>query len=222
MLKISDKTRKFLLKELHKKHRHYHTYSHVCHVLETLEGMKDKFGNFRAAELAAEFHDVIYEVDEAYDNNEINSCRVFLEKIEEDNPHLLDVDVEDPQYRTVYLALIMIGCTHGHTLDRIKDRKKFSEVEIEDIKMFLDADLRIFAERSDRFNDFEDGIRKEFSHYDDDEIYNHGRVKVLQSFLNRPKIYFSEVGKDWEETARSNLQRLIDELKNKSKKEINK
>ena len=216
MLQISDKTRKFLLKELSRKHRHYHNYAHVCHVLDTLYLMKHKFSNFRAAELAAEFHDIVYEVDEAYEHNEINSCRMFLEKIEEDNPHLKDLDIDDPEYRTVHLALAMIGCTKGHTLDRVRNRGKFSESEIEDIKMFLDADLRILSETEKRLQQFEKDIRKEFSQYND-EIYSHGRTQVLQSFLGRPKLYFSEFAKDagWEQIGRENVKILIEQLQKK-------
>ena len=212
MLTVSPKTQKFLLKELHQRHRYYHTYSHVCHILESIQEYKDKLSNVQAAELAAHFHDVVYEVGDAYDHNEVNSCRVFLEKIEEDNPNISVDNETDPDFRTVQLTLIMIGCTFGHTLERLRNSVVLTEEELEDVKMFLDFDLRILAETEERLLDFENGIRKEFSIYDD-EIYRHGRTKVLQSFLNRRQLFFSEVGKNWEEKARQNLQFLIDRLK---------
>lgn len=58
---------------------------------------------------------------------------------------------------------------------------------------------------------FENDIRKEFSCYDD-STYRVGRIKVLQSFLNRPNIFMSQIGAGWEQKARNNLQLLIDGL----------
>ena len=213
MLQISKQTQKFLLKEYRKKHRHYHDYAHICHVLDTLHDHKDKFSDFQAAELAANFHDIVYEVGDDYDYNEQRSCVKFLEMIEEDNPDL-KYDRNDPDFRTVELALIMIGCTHGHTLDRIRDPESLTSGQLEDIKMFLDADIKILAENEDKVLRFEDEIRKEFSIYSD-EVYSQGRIRVLQSFLNRRFLYLSEIGRPWEQKARNNLQFLIDRLKYK-------
>ena len=213
MLTISSKTQKFLLKEYRKKHRHYHNYAHICHVLDTIHDHKDKFSDLQAAELAANFHDIVYEVGDRYDQNEAQSCVTFLACIEEDNPDL-KYDRNDPDFRTTELALLMIGCTHGHTLDRIKSPDSLTPAQIEDIKMFLDADIKILAENEDKVLRFEDDIRKEFSIYDD-EVYCQGRIRVLQSFLNRRQLYLSEIGRPWEQKARNNLQFLIDRLKYK-------
>lgn len=213
MLTISSKTQKFLLKEYRKKHRHYHDYAHVCHVLDTIIDHKDKFSDLQAAELAANFHDIVYEVGDDYDRNERRSCLKFLEMIEEDNPGI-KYDRNDPDFRTVELAMVMIGCTHGHTLDRLRHRELLTDVQVEDIKMFLDADIKILSENEDRVLRFEDEIRKEFSIYND-EVYNQGRIQVLQGFLNRRQIYLSEIGQPWEQKARNNLQFLIDRLKYK-------
>ena len=211
MLQISPLTHKFLLKEYRQKHRHYHNYAHICHVLDTIHDHSDKFSNIQAAELAANFHDVVYEVGDKYDYNEQRSCIVFLEKIEEDNPNI-KYDRNDHDFMTVELALIMIGCTHGHTLDRIRNYEQLTPEQIEDIKMFLDADIKILAESEDKVLQFESDIRKEFSIYSDVD-YTLGRIKVLESFLNRRQIYLSEIGKPWEQKARKNLHFLIDVLK---------
>ena len=210
MLTISTKTQKLLLKEYHKKHRHYHTYSHICHVLDTLHDHKDRLGNFQAAEFAANFHDIVYEVGDDYKYNEQRSCLKFLQMIEEDNPGL-KYNPDDPDFKTLNLALVMIGCTHGHTLDRIRDPGRLSDSDLEDVKMFLDADIKILSESQDKVMRFEQEIRKEFSIYGD-EAYRVGRTQVLRSFLERPRIYMSEIGRPWEDKARSNLQFLIDSL----------
>lgn len=212
MLTLSKRTHNLIAKEHLKAPRHYHTYAHVCDVLDTIHEHSDKFSNLQAAELAAYFHDIVYEVGDDYDYNEQRSCLRFLEVIESENPMLSYMNFGDADFDTMHLALVMIGCTKGHTLDNIRDPSKLSESQREDVKMFLDADLRILSRDQKRLLEFEDGIRKEFSIYDD-EVYRNGRIRVLQSFLNRRKLYFSEIGKTWEDTARENLQFLINRLK---------
>ena len=212
MLKLSKRTHNAIEKEHLKAPRHYHTYAHVCDILDTIYEHAQLFSNFQAAELAAYFHDIVYEVGDDYDYNEQRSCIRFLETIEAENPDLAYADANDPDFLTVKLALIMIGCTKGHTLDICRESEKLTTAQLEDVKMFLDADLRILARDEDRLLEFEDGIRKEFSIYDD-EVYRAGRIRVLKNFLNRKQLYFSEIGKPWEQKARDNLQFLINRLK---------
>ena len=219
-INVSKETEVFYLKEYLKRHRHYHTYAHICDVWCTIDEYRAQFSNYEAATLAAIFHDIVYNVDDSYVENELRSVRTFTSKVLADNPDLeakLDSNIEksdlqDPDVRTFYLVLIMIGCTKGHSLDRIKHREIFSQCEIDDVKRFLDADLRILStDNLDKLVEFEEGIRKEFSHYND-EVYTEGRIKVLQSFLDRPKIYLSEIGEPWEKQARENLRFLIERL----------
>ena len=74
MLILNETSQKLILKEMNRKGRFHHTDAHVCVILEVLHSNKEKFSNFRAAELAALFHDIVYEVDERYKNNELESC----------------------------------------------------------------------------------------------------------------------------------------------------
>lgn len=210
MLTISPLTQKLLIDEYSQSHRHHHNYDHICYVLDVLRDYKELFSNFEAAELAAKFHDVVYNVDESYQYNEHKSCMKFLELIQLDNPNF-SYSSGDNDFRTTRLVLYMIKCTNGHTLNQIQNISNFTDGEIEDIKMFLDADIKILAESEDRVIQFENDIRKEFSYYDD-STYRFGRIKVLQDFLNRPNIFMSHIGVGWEQKARKNLQLLIDIL----------
>lgn len=210
MLKISPLTQKLLLNEYNKPHRHHHNTDHICYVLNVLRDYKELFSNFEAAELAAKFHDIVYNVDESYQYNEHRSCMKFLERIELDNPNF-SYNIGNNDFRTAHLVIHMIKCTNGHTLNQIEDIRNFTDGEIEDIKMFLDADIKILAESEDRVIQFENDIRKEFSCYDD-STYRVGRINVLQSFLNRPNIFMSQIGAGLEQKARNNLQLLIDGL----------
>ena len=210
MLTISQKMLSFLHEEYSKSHRHYHNLDHIANVLSVLVQYKSKFSNFNAAELAAYFHDIVYNVGDSYEYNEMLSRDKFIEIISDANPHIVyDGNCQD--FKTVTLAATMIDCTHGHTLDRI-DTTLLTGGEIEDIKMFLDADIKILAEPIKTVIQFEENIRKEFSMYDD-ETYRKGRVSVLEGFLARPCIFMSEIGKGWENTARKNLRMLIDNIK---------
>ena len=211
MLILNETSQKLILKEMSRKGRFHHTYAHVCDILEVLHANKEKFSNFRAAELAAIFHDIVYEVDERYKSNELESCRKFLEVIYNDNPNL-SYDEEDPDYQTVKLTLAMIGCTQHHSLDGIKDPKSFTAAEINDIKMFLDADINVLARSRERVMQFEKDIRAEFSCYDD-EAYRKGRADVLRSFLQRKNIFLSSIDESWEGIARNNLLFILDSLK---------
>lgn len=209
MVKISQNTLTMLYEEYQKSHRHYHNNNHIDYVLNVLTQNKDRFSNFEAAELAAYFHDFVYKVDDSCEYNEMLSRDKFIEIISSDNPDIV-YDGNGADFKTVTLAATMIDCTHGHTLDRV-DTSLLSDSEIEDIKMFLDADIKILAEPIETVIQFEKDIRKEFSRYDDD-TYRKGRVSVLENFLDRPRIFISEIGKEWEETGRKNLQMLIDIL----------
>lgn len=209
MLNINEKILLYLHEEYSKSHRHYHDLTHVAQVLNVLVQYKSKFSNFMAAELAAYFHDVVYEVGESYKHNEKLSRDKFIEMISAGNPHIV-YDGNGKDFKTVALAATMIDCTHGHTLDRV-ETSSLTEGEIEDIKMFLDADIKILAEPIETVIQFEENIRKEFSMYDD-ETYRKGRVSVLENFLARPRIYMSDIGSEWEDSARKNLQMLIDNL----------
>ena len=213
MLKISEHTERTIEDCLSQPHRVYHTLEHVSHVQATLNAYKDKFSDFQAAELAAKFHDIVYEVGDDYNYNEARSCAKFLEMIGEDNPDL-KFDFNPCDFSTIELVLAMIGCTHGHTLDIIRNPDSLTAGQIEDIKMFLDADIKILSEDEATVIKFEDAIRKEFSIYND-VVYSFGRIKVLQSFLNRPHIYLSQIGEPWEQKARDNLHFLINRLKYK-------
>ena len=77
----------------------------------------------------------------------------------------------------------------------------------------MDIDLSIFGQLKEIFDEYEANIRKEYEFYPL-EIYNPGRMKILNSFLNKEFIYqIPEVRKKYEKKARENLQRSIEKLK---------
>ncbi len=207
-MQLNDKVLAFLRKQYSQPHRHYHTIRHVLSLLNTILCHESQFKNPEAAYLAAWFHDAVYEIGDEYKNNELRSCQAFLSQMEEHHKEFYD---SEEGQATCTLALQMIGATMGHGFSNIKNLDMIAEADLNDIGMFLDADLRILSASREDLLEFEANIRKEFSIYDD-LVYNPTRKQVLESFLKRPKIYFSEMGEHWERDARSNLKFLIERL----------
>ena len=207
-MQLSEKTLKYLRKQYAQKHRHYHTIRHVNDIINTIYVNERFFNCPTAAYLAAWFHDVVYEVGDAYKDNERLSCVQFLHWMENEHKEFYD---SDEGARVMLLALRMIGATLGHGFSAIRESEKLSDEDINDIGLFLDADLRILAADEKQLLEYESNIRKEFSIYPD-LVYNQGRKQVLESFLERPQLYFSKIGAQWEQKARANLKSLIERL----------
>ena len=81
--------------------------------------------------------------------------------------------------------------------------------ETSDGKFIADIDILIFGKPPEVFDEYERRIRKEYLWVDKDE-YNAGRSVILQRFLNRPRIYYTDMfhGK-YEKQARENLERSL-------------
>jgi predicted metal-dependent HD superfamily phosphohydrolase len=75
-----------------------------------------------------------------------------------------------------------------------------------------DVDLSILGRAPEVFDAYEQAIRKEYA-WVDDEQYNRARIEVLQSFLDRDRIYRTDVFAGlYEQSARENLSRSISRL----------
>jgi predicted metal-dependent HD superfamily phosphohydrolase len=72
--------------------------------------------------------------------------------------------------------------------------------------VLADADLAILGSRPDRYRRYARDVRAEYAHVSDDE-WRHGRAAVLQSFLDRPRLYHAPWMFDSRERrARDNLR----------------
>ncbi len=82
----------------------------------------------------------------------------------------------------------------------------------EDNAYLLDWDLAILGSSWKWYKDYTEKIRKEYSMFPD-FMYKKGRKNVLQHFLTRPRIYYTEKYHHlWEANARNNLQKELDLL----------
>ncbi|WP_410602078.1 hypothetical protein [Amycolatopsis sp. lyj-90] len=69
----------------------------------------------------------------------------------------------------------------------------------------LDADLAILGASPEKYQEYADGVREEYSIYSDED-WRVGRATVLESLLARPRLYRSDIARArWESKARENL-----------------
>jgi predicted metal-dependent HD superfamily phosphohydrolase len=79
-----------------------------------------------------------------------------------------------------------------------------------DTNYFTDADLAILGSNNDEYLQYVKSIRKEYKFYPD-FVYNPGRKKVLEHFIQMPRIYKTDYFYNkYEEPARKNI---IDEIR---------
>lgn len=171
--------------------RYYHTLGHIQGVLETVEGMRSLARNFPAIQLAAWFHDAIY--DPKAKDNEERSAEYAAAAL-----HTLQV----PQV-TIDAVTAMILYT------------KFHQVPGDDIDshILLDADLGILGSDEPEYQFYAGAIRREYAWMPEEE-YQRGRVQVLLNFLKRDRIYFTknQVFDELEARARRNIRAEIKTL----------
>ncbi|MCP2728830.1 HD domain-containing protein [Limnofasciculus baicalensis] len=170
--------------------RFYHTIEHIHQVLETLEDLKLVAIDFSVIQLAAWFHDVIYD-PKSQDNEEKSAEYAEVVLTELAIPLATIVRVK---------TLILSTKTHQSPLDDI------------DCQILLDADLAILGAAKSEYKAYSRAIRQEYSWVPDRE-YRWGRKQVLDKFLQRNKIYYtSELFLALEKRARHNLEEEIGDL----------
>jgi predicted metal-dependent HD superfamily phosphohydrolase len=151
------------------------------HLSEVLAALPDDAP--RAVRLAAWYHDAVY--DPTRDDNEEASARLAREQL-----HALVSDKELGEVE----RLVMLTRTHEPAPDDA------------DGSMLCDADLAILACAPGRYDEYASDVRAEYAHVGDAE-FRRGRAAVLRELLAHPRLFGSRP--DWEQPARSNLQREL-------------
>ncbi len=172
--------------------RHYHCAEHIEAVLRHLSALD---AATPATELAAFFHDVIY--DPTAPDNEEQSALLAVE-------HLTTLGL-----RTELIAEVaaIIRATAGHLLPGGASPA---------MAAFLDADLSILGADPEVYASYAVAIRREYAHMSDDDFRN-GRAQVLRHFADRDELYFTPAGQArWEAAARQNLRAELDQISGNS------
>lgn len=171
-------------------HRHYHNLQHLEAILNQAYAWPEEWQDRQTIELATWFHDIIYLSHKR--DNELQSAR-FAER---------QLAVwQLPQEQIDRVSQIIIA-TAGHKADGLDD----------DGKAFLDLDLSILGSAPKVYDQYVAAIRQEYRRYPN-LIYRPARKKILHSFLDRERLYFTNTGFErWEQPARENIKREIDNM----------
>jgi len=163
--------------------RAYHNLSHIQSLLALSESLLDKVQNRDAFYFAVWFHDVIYDTKSS--DNEEKSAEFAAEA-------LAGLGVPE---QTITTTREMILATKHHRADNLSW----------DMKAFLDLDTSILGAPEDVYKEYSGAIRREYS-WVPDFLYRKGRMKVLNDFLGRERIYNTEEFRaKYEAQARRNI-----------------
>jgi len=172
-------------------HRVYHTINrHIVPCLDEFELARHLPRYPNEVEMALWFHDAVY--DTRSKNNEERSAQLAYQvSIEAGLPDTFAWRVHDFILMTKYNAIS----------------------EEVDAQVLVDVDLSILGRPVVEFDEYERNIRKEYS-WVPEEQFKTGRTAILQEFLNRPNIYFTDFfRKKYKTQARRNLERSLAKLK---------
>jgi predicted metal-dependent HD superfamily phosphohydrolase len=170
--------------------RYYHNQQHIAECLAEFDHVRLLAKQPEIVELALWFHDAVY--DPKAGNNEELSAELASQCLQE-------CEASTPLINNV-ARLIMVTKDHVTGADA-------------DAKIMVDVDLSILGRDEERFNEYEEQIRREYE-WVPAKVFGSKRAEILQHFLLREHIF----GTDWfyqkyEEQARKNLEDSIRKLK---------
>lgn len=168
--------------------RFYHDKTHVSECLTNFQPYRRQAEHPAEIEVAIWYHDAIYDT-KAPDN-------------EEKSAELAERALSGAKVANDSIARIvdMILATKTH------------EVSTPDSELMVDIDLGILGTPAEVFERYDQNIRKEY-HWVPLALYGPGRIKVLQSFLERDVIYHTkQIQSQYEAQARTNLANKLAQL----------
>ncbi|TQM31528.1 HD domain-containing protein [Nocardia bhagyanarayanae] len=168
-------------------HRRYHTVEHLAAMLRVIDELADQADDAAAVRYAAFFHDAVYAVDRA-DNEELSAelAEVMLENIGASTELVREVG-----------RLVRLTKSHEPAPE---DRNG---------GVLCDADLAVLAADETGYAAYAAAVRAEYAHVPDD-LYRAGRTAVLESLARQPHLFHTEIARRrFESTARANLRREI-------------
>ena len=185
---LSEKIFIDLINTYSKPNRYYHNLEHIQNILNIIEPVKKIANNFQVIQLAAWFHDYIYN-PQAKDN-EFQSALYAVDTLNQ-----LKISAEIIE---VVKQIIISTQKHQPAVNNLDNNL--------DILIFLDADLSILGTSLDNYLKYAQAIRQEYNWLSDRE-YQKGRKQVLINFLSRERIYYTDYFyHKLEIPARNNLQ----------------
>lgn len=179
-----DPSWKGLRKAYTERARHYHDLRHIRALLNWAERYQAQLIEYDAVRFAIWYHDVVYQ-PRKQDNEERSAALA-----EQELPRL---NVPAEMTRTVAR---MIRATKTHQAGELP----------EDGRWFLDFDLSILGSAPDVYQAYSQAIRREYR-WVPSLLYRQGRRQVLERFLQREQLFFTEpMRQELENPARANLR----------------
>jgi len=167
--------------------RVYHTLDHIQDVLEWIEKLRNRAADLPTIQLAAWFHDSIYD------------------------PHAADNEERSAVYAQSLLSSLALPSETVQAVSQmiLSTKTHWTEASKRDCQILLDADLAILGASVLRYDTYAQAIRQEYS-WVPEISYRTGRAQVLQMFLQRARIYWTEpMYTALEEQARENIRREL-------------
>lgn len=181
---LTERLREDLLARWSETHRKHHTVTHLHEMLDAIGLLADAGVEFdrEAVELAAWFHDAIYEIGR--DDNEDRSAELAREL-------LASSAVRDEVAR-----LVLATKTHKVAANDVNGA------------VLSDADLSVLGSDAFRYRAYAAAVREEYAEIPD-EVFNPARAQVLASLLDGPLFHTAAGRERWDEAARRNLAEEI-------------
>lgn len=169
--------------------RHYHTIEHLEAMISVSKEVKDKIEDWDTFLFAVFYHDIVYK--SSGNSNEEESAKLAMQRLSE---------IKYPAEKIAKCAQMIIATKH-HELSNDNDTNYLT-----------DADLCILGKSSEIYQKYAEQIREEYTVYPD-FMYNSGRKKALQHFLQMNSIFKTEYFTTrFEKQARINLQNELESI----------
>ncbi|KXX72463.1 hypothetical protein [Flammeovirga sp. SJP92] len=165
--------------------RKYHNLKHIENMMIELKEVENDIENKEAVVLAIYYHDIIY--NPLKNNNELKSAELAVKRLAE-----LGID-----------KIIIKECER-----HIISTKSHEATSSMDSNYLIDIDMAILGKEWSTYQEYMEGVRAEYSIYPD-FIYNKGRKKVLNHFLNGDLFLTSTFQKKYEDQAQKNIKNEI-------------
>ncbi len=176
-----------LVKAYSGKNRHYHNLTHLEEMIVQYERYQSELTFPLELLFAIFYHDYIYKATSK--DNELKSAELAISIL----PENAKINKE------LVFEMILATKLHEHN-------------KVEDVNWLIDFDLKILSKEWKDYETYFNQIRNEYKIYPD-LLYNPGRKKALQHFLENEFIFQTETFRtQFEKQARENIQREISQL----------
>tara|TARA_S200002703_G_C3744836_1_gene229151 strand:+ start:330 stop:986 length:657 start_codon:yes stop_codon:yes gene_type:complete len=193
---VEDALNHPIMEQYKEPHRKYHNVEHIEHMLSYIPMIKDSklltSVELEALILMILYHDAVYNIPDPDRTNEELSAKLF------------EAHYPDPMpYRVAIIDAIL--ATKHHQPSNISSMA---------LRILIDLDLIALADDELRAkNDVKIRDEMRLSGEEDLLTWYKGRMMWLSKFLERPKIFFSPIGRPFEEQTRKALENDLRQIR---------